>query len=77
MREHIPMTSKWVTNDARVVIKKSVTERRNDFPSLSPGDQPLTKEYEDSGYEIVSGGWMGIHPLDKVIQSAVQSNGPS
>lgn len=35
VREHIPMTSKWVTNDARVVIK-NVIERRNDFPSLSP-----------------------------------------
>ena len=57
--------------------KKSVIERRNDFPSLSLGDQPLNKESEDSGYEIFSGGRMGIHPLDKVVQSAVQPNGPS
>ena len=41
----------------RAVMGKPIMNRRKffffDFPRVSPGDQPLTIEPEDSGYEIV------------------------
>ena len=35
-----------------VLLQKSCDSTKFQFPRVSPGDQPLAKEPEDSGYEI-------------------------
>ena len=45
----------WLPRDGLHCYCRNPAVMKFQFPRVSPGDQPLAKEPEDSGYEIGSG----------------------